>query len=269
MELKAARCPSCGGDLDVPEEVDFVECPYCGIDVKVRDIVSHELDTKSILELASHAYNTGNYKPALEYYLFILDKEPGNSFALLGKVKSTLKQNWEQEEKKTEGVKEFILENIGGVEDDKRQKYLNNVSDLICELYDNEINKYKDDTDFILKSNNYIEQLLYLLETSNEINPGHEKTITKLMDYFLLMRRLNASAIGSIMKEERVDRLHAKYSEMLGNVNPIKAVEYGKKWDKQVIAERQEKSYMKIGLVGFIVTLIVIVLIVWVIIKIV
>jgi hypothetical protein len=54
MDLKAARCPSCGGNPDIPQGVDFSECPYCGIDInlkaaengKIRDTQTNNIETK-------------------------------------------------------------------------------------------------------------------------------------------------------------------------------------------------------------------------------
>ncbi len=267
MDLKAARCPSCGGDLDIPEGVDYVECPFCGIDVKVRDVVSHELDTKSVLELAGHAYNSGNYKSALEYYLFILDKEPGNSFAVLGKIKSTIKRDWEEGDWKTQGVKEFITENLDRIDEDKRWKYKDNIGDFICGLYEDEVKKYKDDMDFINKIDGFRDPLLYLLETSYELNPGHEKTVATMLDYCFLLRRLNTTAVVNVIKEERLNGLFKKYSEALGKINLSKASEYGKKWDEQFVVEQQKKSNMRLGCFFMLVTLLVIALIIWFIVK--
>lgn len=267
MDLKAARCPSCGGDLNIPEGVDYVECPFCGIDVKVRDIVAHELDSKSMLELASHALNTGNYKSAQEYYSFILDKEPSNPYAVLGKIKSIIKKDWEEGPRKTSGVKEFISENLAKIIDDKREKYLDNVSDYICGIYDDEIKKYKTDIDFIGKTNEFLRQLLYLLETSHELNSGHEKTLVTLIEYFFLIRRLNITAVGNVYNEAKLENLFKKYSEALGKIDLVKAAGYGKKWDLQIEADETKKRNTRLGCVMFLITAAVIAFIIWFLIK--
>jgi tetratricopeptide (TPR) repeat protein len=267
MELKAARCPSCGGDLNIPESVDYVECPFCGIDVKVRDIVSYELDSKSLIELAGHALNTGNYKSALDYYSYVIDKEPGNPFAILGKIKATIRHDWDNGERKTSGVREFIMENLGKIDEDKRTIYADNISEFICGLYDEEIKKYKDDMDMISKANEFVKPLMYLLETAYEINPANEKTITTILDYCMVLRGVNATAVGSVMKEEKVEELFKKYSEALGKLDLVKAAEYAKKSDEQVTADKTQKSNMRVGCVMLLITLIVIALIIWFIVK--
>lgn len=39
MTFKAAKCPSCGGTLQVPDDRLTVKCMYCGVDVIVRDAI--------------------------------------------------------------------------------------------------------------------------------------------------------------------------------------------------------------------------------------
>lgn len=40
MEFKAAICPSCGGKLQLPNDVKTVKCMYCGVDIAVREAVN-------------------------------------------------------------------------------------------------------------------------------------------------------------------------------------------------------------------------------------
>lgn len=47
--LSAVNCPSCGGELSIPEQVEYVQCPYCRTSVKVREIEQ----TASLLRPAS------------------------------------------------------------------------------------------------------------------------------------------------------------------------------------------------------------------------
>lgn len=39
MTFKAARCPTCGGDLQVPDDRTSVKCMYCGGEVIVREAI--------------------------------------------------------------------------------------------------------------------------------------------------------------------------------------------------------------------------------------
>jgi hypothetical protein len=39
MTFKAAKCPDCGGALQVPDDRAMVKCMYCGVDVIVREAI--------------------------------------------------------------------------------------------------------------------------------------------------------------------------------------------------------------------------------------
>ena len=39
MKFIPAKCPSCNGELQVPDDKDFVLCMYCGVNVKVREAI--------------------------------------------------------------------------------------------------------------------------------------------------------------------------------------------------------------------------------------
>lgn len=262
MDFKAARCPSCGGSLDIPQGVDFMECPYCGIDVKVRDIAVYGLDSKSLLELASHALNSGKFKSAGEYYSFILYKEPDNLSAILGYVKSAILQKW-KDDKQTDGVKELVLENLAKTSGDKKDKIKVFISSFICDLYEDEVKKYKNDTEISIIADKFLDNLLFLLEFSLELNPSHERTLTTLLDYCTLVRRANAASVIKVMKEEQLDSIFRKYSAELGKTDLVKAAGYSKKWDAQTINIETKKYNTRLGCVIFLVTAGVLAFIIW------
>ena len=37
MELKKIKCPSCGGELNIPEDSDEMKCSFCGSKVIIDD----------------------------------------------------------------------------------------------------------------------------------------------------------------------------------------------------------------------------------------
>jgi DNA-directed RNA polymerase subunit RPC12/RpoP len=39
MSFKAAKCPNCAGDIQVPDDRDTVKCMYCGSDIVVREAI--------------------------------------------------------------------------------------------------------------------------------------------------------------------------------------------------------------------------------------
>lgn len=69
MNFKAAICPSCGGQLRVPDDRDSVKCMYCGSDIVVREAIQKAggLDPTNYLDLAEIALNEGKYEEALDY----------------------------------------------------------------------------------------------------------------------------------------------------------------------------------------------------------
>ncbi len=87
MELKAARCPSCQGDLDIPEGKKVIECPYCGTDIFiVQDAKKVKVTSVSdILKLAETELKVGNIYIAIRHYDRLLETDPTNPDAWYGK----------------------------------------------------------------------------------------------------------------------------------------------------------------------------------------
>ena len=84
-----AKCPSCGGELRVPDDKDVVKCMYCGSDVILRDtskvIIETHIDIDKTLILAKEAEKGKNFEEAYRYYTIILEQDPDNNVAWLGK----------------------------------------------------------------------------------------------------------------------------------------------------------------------------------------
>lgn len=90
MEFKAATCPSCGGNLQVPNDRENVICMYCGKTVIVREALklSITVNTKNLMQLAEAALVANNNKEAYDYFTKVLESEPSNVAAWEGKGKS-------------------------------------------------------------------------------------------------------------------------------------------------------------------------------------
>ena len=88
MTFKPARCPSCAGALQLPDNVEFVKCMYCGVSVVVRDAIQQAAaaNLKNWLVLANAAAEAGNHAEAYDYYTRILEVDPQNSEAWAGKA---------------------------------------------------------------------------------------------------------------------------------------------------------------------------------------
>jgi len=87
----AAKCPSCGGDLQVPDNRDQVKCMYCGVTVITRQAVqlaAAGVNLENLMELARAASDAGNPKEAYDYYTKVLEHNPRNAAAWAGKGES-------------------------------------------------------------------------------------------------------------------------------------------------------------------------------------
>jgi DNA-directed RNA polymerase subunit RPC12/RpoP len=85
--FSAAKCPSCGGDLQVPDDRDQVKCMYCGGTVITRQAVQlvSGVNVANLMEVAKAAADANNPKEAYDYYTKVLENEPRNTLAWVGK----------------------------------------------------------------------------------------------------------------------------------------------------------------------------------------
>jgi DNA-directed RNA polymerase subunit RPC12/RpoP len=88
MPFKPAKCPNCAGDLQVPDDRDAVKCMYCGSDIMVREAtkLAGGVNIENLLVLAKQAEVGGKYDEAYKYYSTILEYEPQNASAWMGKA---------------------------------------------------------------------------------------------------------------------------------------------------------------------------------------
>jgi DNA-directed RNA polymerase subunit RPC12/RpoP len=87
MIFKEARCPNCGGELQLPEDKATVKCMYCGGDIIVQGAIrtAAESSVPNWLILAKAAIDGRNYQEAFNYYTKVLEVDPQNYEAWLGK----------------------------------------------------------------------------------------------------------------------------------------------------------------------------------------
>lgn len=88
MNFRAAICPRCGGDLQIPDyDRTAIKCTYCGGAVVVEDAtrLAADKNVKNWLSLAETAMVGGNHEEAYGYYTRILEFDLGNWEAWLGK----------------------------------------------------------------------------------------------------------------------------------------------------------------------------------------
>jgi len=87
MPFMPATCPSCGGNLQVPDDRDQVKCMYCGGNVIVRQAIqlASGVNVANLIELAKAAASANNPKEAYDYYTKVLEYDPTNAAAWAGK----------------------------------------------------------------------------------------------------------------------------------------------------------------------------------------
>lgn len=86
MNFKAATCPQCSGALQIPDDREMIKCMYCGSDISVRNSInSAEKNINNLLFLAKTAKDGGNYLEAYTLFSRILESNPENVEAWLGK----------------------------------------------------------------------------------------------------------------------------------------------------------------------------------------
>lgn len=102
MPFVAARCPQCGGEIQVDNQKDSGFCLHCGSKILVQEAIravqidnSHMVDTW--MKLGKAALEANNYSEAYEYYTRVLEVKPDDWFATLYKGYSAgLLSTWEK-----------------------------------------------------------------------------------------------------------------------------------------------------------------------------
>ena len=88
MTFKAARCPSCNGELQLPDNLDVAKCMYCGSSVIVRVAIQNAAkgNIGTWIMLAAAAADANNHQEAYDYYTRVLEIDPTISQAWAGKA---------------------------------------------------------------------------------------------------------------------------------------------------------------------------------------
>ncbi len=87
MAFKPAKCPTCGGQLQLPDDLLTAKCLYCGVNLIVRDAIAATGGPRieTLLDLADKALAAKNTGEALSLYSRALEIDPKNVRALMGK----------------------------------------------------------------------------------------------------------------------------------------------------------------------------------------
>jgi tetratricopeptide (TPR) repeat protein len=79
-EIIKLNCPSCGGQLDLPKNLEFAFCTYCGTKVVLNNVelLREKQHVERYKELLNVALKAKNYKEVLEYCNKILEIDPND-----------------------------------------------------------------------------------------------------------------------------------------------------------------------------------------------
>ena len=96
MKLVAAKCPTCGSNINVDPNQETMKCEYCRNAILIDDAItkykleiSGELEIKNLpkienyLQLADRNFKSKNYNEAYEIYDKILELDSNNPIALI------------------------------------------------------------------------------------------------------------------------------------------------------------------------------------------
>ena len=91
MKLVAAKCPSCGADIELDQDSDKTKCSYCNSKIIVEEAIekyklelSGSVEIKNLpkldnyLKLAERSYEDKNYPDAFKYYDKAYELDPDN-----------------------------------------------------------------------------------------------------------------------------------------------------------------------------------------------
>jgi tetratricopeptide (TPR) repeat protein len=90
-KLLKLNCPSCGGSLELPDNLTVAHCIYCGTKILLdQEGAAHERrDLQRYTELCRVAVEAKNHNEAIEYCNRILEIDPKNVEAWINKAIST------------------------------------------------------------------------------------------------------------------------------------------------------------------------------------
>lgn len=95
MSFVSAQCPSCLKSIQVPTDIERSKCMYCGADVSTPSLTATApaVSVTNLLGMARTASLAGNAAEAETYFNRVLELDPRNSEAWLGKGKSAAWQS--------------------------------------------------------------------------------------------------------------------------------------------------------------------------------
>ena len=205
MKLVAAKCPSCGANIDVDKKQEITKCKYCKTQILVDDaIIKYKLEVdinnmptlKNYLKLGKRFFDDGEYTDSYKMYSKAVELNPDNAEAVLyqGLSKSlcTTYKNFELDDayKATKNA----LNLIDKEDNDLSDEYILNLVDITLKLQNFAIDFYNDHVlylDYLEEFMDKLKYCLFVLEFcynktySNKNKIFIINKIIKLIDYIL------------------------------------------------------------------------------------
>ena len=85
------KCPSCGGKLEIPENLLVAHCIYCGAEILIKEDegLKNKINLNKYIELTKAAIEAENHEEVIEYCNKILEIDTKNIKAWVDKATST------------------------------------------------------------------------------------------------------------------------------------------------------------------------------------
>ena len=219
MQLKAVKCPSCGADLQIPDDKDFIVCPYCSTTVQVREEVKlrYDANVSNLLKLADEDLKAGNYKEAYDYYNKALESDAGNPDAWLGKAVSSGFQSHSINE-----MMEWIGAAISNSSGEKQQSIKLKAASYINTIisgYDSTLNKASNMIPFINLSGGSADvynSAISAMETAHVYSPANTEILHNLIKVCVHAKKY----IWTDGLEDKIKRYQDELKQLDLNYNP-------------------------------------------------
>lgn len=240
--FQAAVCPSCGGQLQVPDDRDTVKCMYCGVDIVVRQAIqaTSGINIENYFELALNAFKSGNNQEAYKYYSKILEVDLKNAKAWFGKGRSAGWLSTLADFRFSEMISCF--ENgYNYLSENQKQGYNQSVADEIVKIGEacyrlakEHLDKFRNNDDVWTDYINQSDKIMRLFEYAEKLTPNNPRIMENIIsickdnlegvtyEYWSDFSKSNSIGVRSVSIEYRktlTEKMN-DYTEKLKQLNP-------------------------------------------------
>lgn len=199
MAFVAARCPQCGGELQLDKSKETGFCMHCGSKIFVSDAIrAVKIDNSHLVErwmtLGCSAADAGNHEEAYQYFTKVVEVAPDNWEAFFYKGRAAAWQSTVARPRISElfeGIKQAInILEIGDFSEDEKTNAYNLFAatifsvtdafhDLATNLLDDRESLYSDDFDLMWDTRQIVENCIDYLDTAVSLIDIREDDLSK------------------------------------------------------------------------------------------